>query len=512
MHDLNISVNGIIKLLQGLNPSKAPGTDRINPQLLQKLSLEIAPILQAIFFRSLVESSLPSDWLKANVSPIFKKGDKSCPANYRPISLTCIICKLMEHIIASNLVKHLDRNQILYDLQHCFRAKRSCETQLTMLIEELHYDHQHCFRAKRSCETQLTMLKEELHLQDGKQTDIILLDFSKAFDKVSHEKLIYKLHGYGIRGKTLRWIKSFLNGRSQTVVLEGDCSEEVPVTSGVPQGSILFLVYINDLPENVKSQVRFFADDTAAYLAINSLADSRQLQDDLDILQDWEVNWNMEFNPGKCQVIRVTRSRSPLPTTYMLHNQTLEVVPCARYLGVDISHDLSWKPHINRITDNANKSLGFLRRNLKAKNLQLRERAYKAIVRPQLEYAASVWDPHTQDDINKIEMVQRRAGRWVLNDNSPYSSVSDMLEKLNWHTLEQRCADSRLVLFYKIIYGYVAVPLPTYMYIIPLSRTSRLQPTRYHTDRYTPGLTITSTHSTPCRPVEPTPSLHRHPD
>ena len=146
------------------------------------------------------------------------------------------------------------------------------------------------------------------------------------------------------------------------------------------------------------------------------------------------------------------------------------MVPCARYLGVDISHDLSWKPHINRITGNANKSLGFLRRNLKAKNLQLRERAYKAIVRPQLEYAAPVWDPHTQDDINKIEMVQRRAAQWVLNDYSPYSSVSDMLEKLNGRTLEQLRADSQLVLFYKIIYGYVAVPLPTY--VIPLSRTS----------------------------------------
>ena len=166
----------------------------------------------------------------------------------------------------------------------------------------------------------------------------------------------------------------------------------------------------------------------------------------------------------------MTRSRLPLPTTYILHNQTLEVVPCARYLGVDISYDLSWKPHINRIIGNANKSLGFLRRNLKAKSLQLR-RAYKAIVRPQLEYAAPVWDPHTQDDINKIEMVQRRAARWVLNDYSPYSSVSGMLEKLNWRTLEQRRADSRLVLFYKIIYGYVAVPLPTY--VIPLSRTSR---------------------------------------
>ena len=122
--------------------------------------------------------------------------------------------------------------------------------------------------------------------------------------------------------------------------------------------------------------------------------------------------------------------------------------------------------------DTANKSLGYLRRNLKAKNPQLRERAYKAIVRPQLEYAAPVWDPHHQDDIFKIEMVQRRAARLVLGDYSPYSSVTDMLVNLGWRTLEQRHTDFRLVLFYKIVYGYVAVPLPTY--VIPLTRTSRI--------------------------------------
>ena len=230
---------------------------------------------------------------------------------------------------------------------------------------------------------------------------------------MNHAKLILKLHNYGIRGRTLSWISAFLNGRSQTVVLEGDCSEEVPVTSGVPQGSvlgpILFLIYINDLPDKVKSQVRLFADDTTAYLAISKLADSEQLQADLDILQEWEIKWDMQFNPSKCQVIHITRSRSPLPTTYTLHGETLEAVASARYLGVDIANDLSWKTHVSRITNNANKSLGFLRRNLKTKNTSLRENAYKAIVRPQLEYASPVWDPHTKDDIQKIESVQRRA-------------------------------------------------------------------------------------------------------
>ena len=132
---------------------------------------------------------------------------------------------------------------------------------------------------------------------------------------MNHEKLILKLHSYGIRGRTLSWINAFLNGRSQTVVLEGDyCPEEVPVTSSVPQGyvlgPILCLIYINDLSDKVKSQVRLFADNTAAYLAITKLADSDQLQADLDILQKWEITWNMQFNLGKCQVIHITRSRS----------------------------------------------------------------------------------------------------------------------------------------------------------------------------------------------------------
>ena len=138
VQEINISVGGIMKLLQGLKPDKASGSDRIKPLLLHKLCCEIALILQVIFSKSLQKGSLPSDWLKANAVPVFKKCDKTCPASYRPISLTCILCKLLEHIVAFTVVKHLDQNKILYDLQYGFRAKRSCETQLTMLIEELH--------------------------------------------------------------------------------------------------------------------------------------------------------------------------------------------------------------------------------------------------------------------------------------------------------------------------------------------------------------------------------------
>ena len=152
--------------------------------------------------------------------------------------------------------------------------------------------------------------------------------------------------------------------------------------------------------------MRLFANDTAAYLAITKLADGQQLQEDLDALQQWEADWDMEFNPGKCQVLQITRSRSPIQTSYTMHGQTLEVVSCAKYLGMDISNDFSWKAHISRITGNVNQSLSLLRRNLKATRPALWEKAYKAIARQQLEYASPVWDPHIQDDISKIEMFR----------------------------------------------------------------------------------------------------------
>ena len=181
-----------------------------------------------------------------------------------------------------------------------------------------------------------------------------------------------KLHSYGIRSATLRWIQAFLGNRRQKVVVEGEESDSVPVTSGVPQGSvlgpILFLVYINDLPDDIVSQVRLFADDTAIYLALENKSDSDKLQRDLDRLQTWEARWDMEFNPSKCQVVRVTSSRNPLQTQYILHGQVLEAVSSARYLGVDISSNLSWNTHVDRITANANRSLGFIKRNIKTKS------------------------------------------------------------------------------------------------------------------------------------------------
>ena len=228
----------------------------------------IAPILQVIFQRSLNTGRVPKDWSTAFVCPLFKKGDTSLASNYRPISLTSILCKVLEHVVTTNIVSHMDKYNLLYDLQHGFRSKRSCETQLVTLIEDL--------------------MQNSIA---GNQTDLVLLDFSKAFDKVSHQKLLLKLHRYGIRGPTLKWIQVFLSDRTQTVVIDNEKSATVPVTSGVPQGSvlgpILFLIYINDLPDKTRSKVRLFADDTAIYMAVSNLEDAQILQQDLDHLHLW---------------------------------------------------------------------------------------------------------------------------------------------------------------------------------------------------------------------------------
>ena len=444
MPEINISQNGLLKLLKNLKPGKAAGPDRLKPLLLRELREEIAPIIKVIFDRSLQTGKLPADWMTANVMPVFKKGDKSLAENYRPISLTCILCKVLEHILASNIIRHLDGQGILYDLQHGFREKRSCETQLIMLIEDL----------ARSASL-------------GKQTNIILLDFSKAFDKVNHSKLLWKLHQYGIRGQVLNWVRAFLGSRSQRVVIDGEESESVPVTSGVPQGSvlgpILFLIYNNDLPDEVCSQVRLFADDTALYLTIKSEDDGSALQNDLDILSKWETRWDMEFNPSKCQVVHVTGSKIPIKKDYVLHGQVLESVSCAKYLGVDISSTLSWNSHINRIVSSATRTLNVVRRNIKTKIPKVRETAYNSLVRPQLEYASAVWDPNHKKRISQIEQIQRRSARWTVGNFDQRASVTQIVQNLGRRTLEQRRADARLCLFYKVVHGLVAVPLPDYI-------------------------------------------------
>ncbi len=299
--------------------------------------------------------------------------------------------------------------------------------------------------------------------------------FSKAFDKVSHQKLTAKLAYYGIRGNTNAWISDFLHERTQTVVLDGVKSYDGEVLSGVPQGSVLgpclFLYYINDIPLGLNSTVRLFADDTVVYLAVKTTTDAITLQNDLHKLEQWEDKWAMEFNPSKCQVMHISRNKKPSKHEYTLHGTTLEAVDAAKYLGVTITPKLNFNKHIDNVTASATRSLNFLKRNLQVSSPKLKITAYNALVRPLLEYAPTVWNPYTSTYIKKVEMVQRRAARYTLHRYHYTSSVGEMLQQLGWQTLQQRREQQSLCMMYKIHYGLVAFNKA--QYLIPAQQTRR---------------------------------------
>ena len=319
----------------------------------------------------------------------------------------------------------------------------------------------------------------------GTQTDLIILDFSKAFDKVPHRKLLRKLDNYGIRGNTWKWVSAFLSNRMQQVVLDGEVSGQMPVVSGVPQGSVLgpllFLIFINDLPSSVISKTRLFADDCILYRHITNQNDCFILQNDLDHLAHWEDTWGMQFHPQKCNSLSITRSHTPFKHDYTLKGHTLESVHTAKYLGVTLSSNMSWEPHINNITTKANKILGFLKRNLQIKQEETKALAYKSMVRSNLEYCSTIWSPHTKKLKDKVEHTQRRAARYVTNRYHNTSSVSNMLEHLNWPTLEHRRNLSRLTMFYKITHNLVAINPNLYLSPQTKSTTRHTSPLHFQT-------------------------------
>jgi hypothetical protein len=293
---LEISPKGVELLLSGLNPSKAAGPDSLHPRFLKEVSKELTPLLARLFQKSLEEGSVPVQWRTANVTPIFKKGERYVPANYRPVSLTAVICKTLEHIIARHIMYHLESEGLLADSQHGFRANRSCETQILNFTSEMTEG-----------------------IAKGKQYDANVMDFSKAFDRVPHRRLLRKAEYCGIQGPILHWVSSFLSDRKQRVLIDGAHSDVRDVISGVPQGTVLgpvlFLIFINDLPGHISSSCKLFADDLVVYREIKDSQDAELLQKDMDSLAQWETKWGMKFNLDKCESISLTRKRHPLSTT-----------------------------------------------------------------------------------------------------------------------------------------------------------------------------------------------------
>ena len=308
LRSLNISVEGVEQLLSNTEPHKSSGPDQIPGRLLKLMSSKIAPSLSLIYQASLEQSVLPQDWKNALVVPIFKKGSRAYSSNYRPISLTCIVCKILEHIISTSIYQHLEENHIICRQQHGFRKRCSCETQLISTVHDF-----------------------ATTLNNGGEVHAILLDLSKTFDAVPHNKLSHKLSSYGIRGQLLNWIDAFLTDRKQQkVVLNGETSQPQLVISGVPRGSVLgpllFLCYINDIPTVVKSKIKLYADDALLYRNINSEEDITILQQDLNLLSQWAKKWQMNFNPSKCECLRIS-NKSNLPNlTYHIDCTNIQQV------------------------------------------------------------------------------------------------------------------------------------------------------------------------------------------
>ena len=409
---------------------------------------EISPSLPLAFSASLHQGIVPQDWKQALVTPLYKKGNRSNPANYRPISLTCICSKILEHIVHTNIMSHLINLNILSDSQFGFRKNYSAELQLIKTTHDI-----------------------ALNLNAKSQTDVILLDFSKAFDKVSHQLLLSKLQYYGIAGQLLGWISSFLSGHTQRVVCGGQSSDPVNVASGVPQGSVLgpllFLLFINDITHHLSSTCRLYADDCILYRCIDSQSDIDALQEDLKQLEIWEEIWNMKFNIDKCMVLHVTLKRNPILSEYSLHGHNLNTVSKAKYLGVLLDSRLSFNQHINSTCQKANFVLSFLRRNLKRCHKKVKIDSYNLFVKPILNYAATVWSPYTQCYKNKLESIQRRAARFVMSDYHRTSSVSAMINSLNWQSISRQHEELCLIMFFKIVNKLVELPMPEYIISAP---------------------------------------------
>ena len=291
-----------------------------------------------------MNSYFPPSWKLANVVPIFKKGDKTNSANYRPISLLSCIGKVFERCVFKHLHNYLISNNIIISAQSGFTPKDSATFQLIDI-----YD---------------TILKA---IDEGKEVRAVFCDISKAFDRVWHRGLLFKLRRIGVIGPLLSWFRSYLDQRFQRVVLEGSYSNYKEVKAGVPQGSILgpmlFLIYINDIVCDIDSSIKLFADDTTLYLIVEDPIRAANLMDgDLDKVQKWANTWLVKFNPQKTEEIIFSRKTSHIVHPKLsMNNVEIQRVQLHKHLGINFNSDCSWHEHIIDITAKAWKRINLLR-------------------------------------------------------------------------------------------------------------------------------------------------------
>lgn len=432
LSEINLTSQDVSDAISVMDASKACGPDLISPRLLREGATELAAPL-SIFFNSLLRrSKFPSAWKQANVTPIFKKGDPSLPSNYRPVSLLSCIGKVMERCIHNYMYNFFISNNLLTSHQSGFIKGDSTVNQLVYLYHDI-------------CNA----------LDEGKEVRAVFCDISKAFDRVWHKGLLFKLSTFGIRGPLLQWLSSYLSYRQQRVVYANSRSQWSSVKAGVPQGSILgpllFLVYINDIVNDIQSKVKLFADDTSLYIIVeNPSTSANKLNEDLQAINAWSKSWLVSFNPNKTESVLFSRkvSKPHHPTLY-LDNTPVSQVHLHKHLGLTLSDDARWKTHISIIIDKAWKRIGIMRSLKFVLSRPCLEKMYISFIRPILEYANVVWDNCSNELKNDLEAVQNEAAR-IITGATKLCNIEALLYDLRWETLASRRRKHKLILMYKM--------------------------------------------------------------
>ena len=432
--NIDITESMVRKKLKELNTHKSCGPDDIHARLLSELAeYFLAPITE-LFRKSIEQGRIPKEWKLANIAPIFKKGSKHLAENYRPISLTCVLCRIMESFLRDIIMDHLRGNNLLSPKQHGFICGRSTVTQLLCYLDK-------CVKA----------------IVEGNVVDTVYLDFMKAFDTVPHMRLVGKLKAYGIEGNIAKWITEYLNNMSQVVVVNGEKSLPADVISGIPQGTVLgpllFVVYINDLLDNTKSAGFLFADDAKIFRAVTSKEDALILQSDIKLLEDWSRTWLLNFHPDKCHILTFGKFENTKYThRYKICGHEVEHVFEEKDLGVVFDSELTFQDHICEKVRKANCIIGLIRRSFSYLDCKMFLKMYTSFVRPHLEYAQAVWAPFLRKYIIMIENVQIRATKLV--DGLGKLKYKDRLTRLNLPTLAFRRIRGDMIETYKHFHKY----------------------------------------------------------